>query len=104
MSKPSLSGQRCGAGPAAQEFSCAMAPPNCASARRIELCDIETPNPTVGGVASPQGADPKPTAMPEVLQSLAQSYSPSMTLARMSKNEWKYPCMVQSAQGCSGVT
>src|SRR5258708_6438768 len=86
MSKLSLSGQRCGTGPANQVFTCAIAPPYCSSACRMVLCDMETPKLTVGGGPSSQGAAATPSPMPERLQSLAQSYSLSTTLSRLARH------------------
>src|SRR5258708_37163255 len=101
MSKLSLSGQRCGSGPANQVFTCAIAPPYCSSACRMVLCDMETPKLTVGGGPSSQGAAATPSPMPERLQSLAQSDYVTTTLSRISRKKLKNPIMVQSAQGCS---
>src|SRR5271156_1486533 len=99
MMRLSLSGHRWGGGPAYQESIWETAPLCNASACRMTLCDIETPNPTVGGAgslegvasledaASLQGAAPAPIAIPEALQSVPQSYSPSTRFARMSRND-----------------
>jgi hypothetical protein len=56
----------------------------------IVLCEIESPNVTVGGGDLGVGEAPIDPTMPEELQSSAQSYSPSIRFPRMSTKLMKF--------------